>query len=212
VLTHLAHLFSFAPREVIQDREAGGFQRDTLPLFGRDDLQERRGLLSRVKPTTGSPPRPRAMGGAATGYGRIDHVPVDIYPLRDRSPRIRLSIQYFTDISDSYPLRLTGGPFLLCQGGGLLARRAAGRVSILRQDSTAVGGGHRDLSQHAGGPFLLCQRGGLLARRAAGRVGIRRQDSTAVGGGHRDLSQHARGLFLLCQRGGLLARRAGPPH
>ncbi|KAI1565722.1 WD40 repeat [Pyrenophora tritici-repentis] len=38
-------------------------------------------------------------------------------------------------------------------GGGLLARRAAGRVGIQRQDSTAVGGGDRDVSQHAGGPF-----------------------------------------------------------
>jgi hypothetical protein len=64
-------------------------------------------------------------------------------------------------------------------------------VGILRQDSTALGGGDRDVSQHAGGPFRLCHSGGLLARRAAGRVGIRRQHSTAVGGGDRGVSQHA---------------------
>jgi hypothetical protein len=55
-----------------------------------------------------------------------------------------------------------GWRVLLCHGGGLLARRAAGRVGILGQHSTAVGGGDRDVSQHAGGP-LVCQGGGLLA-------------------------------------------------
>ncbi|PZC90297.1 hypothetical protein A1F95_09650 [Pyrenophora tritici-repentis] len=100
------------------------------------------------------------------------------------------------------------GPFLYGLGGGLLARRAAGRVGIFGQDSTAVGGGDGDVSQHARGPFLYGLGGGLLARRAAGRVGIRRQDSTAVGGGDGDVSQHARGPFLYGLGGGLLARRA----
>jgi hypothetical protein len=94
---------------------------------------------------------------------------------------------------------------LLDDIGGLLARRATGCIGIPRQDSTAVGGGLSDVSQHAGGPFFYSHSGGLLARRAAGRVSILRQDSTAVGGGHRDVSQHAKGPFLLCHCGGLLA-------
>jgi hypothetical protein len=46
-----------------------------------------------------------------------------------------------------------GGLFLVYQGSSLLARRAASRVSIWRQHSTAVGGGDRDVLQHAGGLF-----------------------------------------------------------
>jgi hypothetical protein len=40
-------------------------------------------------------------------------------------------------------------------GGGLLARRAAGRVGIRRQHSTAVGGGDKDVSYHARKPFRV---------------------------------------------------------
>jgi hypothetical protein len=58
-----------------------------------------------------------------------------------------------------------GGPFLRCQGGGLLARRAAGRISIFGQYSTAVGDSNRDVSQHAGKPFSLPLLHWFLARR-----------------------------------------------
>ena len=79
--------------------------------------------------------------------------------------------------------QLTRGPFWPCHSGDLLARRAAGRVSILRRHNTLVGGSDRDTSQHTEGPFQHCHGSDLLTRRSVDRVSILGQDSTAVGGG-----------------------------
>lgn len=38
-------------------------------------------------------------------------------------------------------LQRAGGPFRVCHGGGVPARRTAGRLRILRKDSASVGDG-----------------------------------------------------------------------
>jgi hypothetical protein len=75
-----------------------------------------------------------------------------------------------------------------------------------------VGGGDRDVLQHAEGPFLGCHGGGFLARRAASRVGIRRQHNTGVGGGDGDVLYHARKPFRVHFLYRFLARWRGTSH
>jgi hypothetical protein len=60
--------------------------------------------MSQVKPTTGSPPRPWAVGGAVTGHGRIDCMPVDIYSLWDPCLLLKDSSQFNTLLISPIPI------------------------------------------------------------------------------------------------------------
>jgi hypothetical protein len=60
--------------------------------------------MSQVKPTTGSPPRAWAVGGAVTGHGRIDHVPVDIYSLQDPCLLLKDLSQFNTLLISPIPI------------------------------------------------------------------------------------------------------------
>ncbi|KAF9729836.1 hypothetical protein PMIN01_11769 [Paraphaeosphaeria minitans] len=114
--------------------------------------------------------------------------------------------------SDGPVLQRAGGPFkLVCQRGGVLARRAASRLSMPRQDSAGVGDSDGPVSQRAAGPFKTGQRGGVLARRTAGRLSIPRQDSAGVGDSDGPVSQRATSAFIsLLHR--VLARRPDASH